>query len=52
MKDIKDGISLILIFALAILAESECWVVLTIIVALGLLQYEKIEAILTQRKDG
>lgn len=44
----KDTITLILIFAVAILAESEPWVLIPFVVAAILLQYDKIEKILKQ----
>jgi hypothetical protein len=42
----KDGISLLLIFLVAVTIESAVWVWLPMVVAIFLLQYDKIEEII------
>lgn len=44
----KDHISIILVFAMAMMGGSEPWVLWVIVLAIALLQYDKIEQLIKQ----
>lgn len=48
----KDHISIVLVFAMALMGGSEPWVLWVIVLAIALLQYDKIEALLNRSNDG
>lgn len=44
----KDHISIILVFAMAMMSGSEPWVLWVIVLAIALLQFDKIEQLIKQ----